>query len=237
MVRQWSFKVFVFVWLTLGLSFIVLAVSLTVAAAGYRVNLQARTIVKTGLLVLESRPAGAAVEMNGKDLAATTPLRQTYLLPGFYDVLVSLKGYIPFKKTVRVESGQAHYEDTITLFREVPDEATLASEEQTKLSTDLAQITPGLRDEELEVRGSEIWIKDRLVARLFSEIKQVKWFPGKRAYFVQLGNQLHAYQRDGSNDYVIAPFPSEDPTAFLVDEGGTRLVFNRDGKPVAYRIH
>jgi len=237
MVKKWSFKVFVFMWLVLAISFVTLAVSLTVSAAGYRFNWQARTIVKTGLIVLESDPSGAAVEINGKDLAATTPLRQTYLLPGYYDVLVRLDGYIPFKKTVKVESGQAQYEDTITLFREVPEQLTLTQQEQTDLLAQLAGITPQLRDDKLEVRGSEIWVDDRLAARLFSEIKQVKWFPTKRAYFVQVDNTLHTYQLDGSNDYVIATFDSVDATPFLVDQNGERLVFKRGDIVVAYRIN
>ncbi len=237
MVKKWSFKVFVFVWLALAISFVTLAVSLTVAAAGYRFNWQARTIIKTGLIVLESDPTGAAVEINGKDLAASTPLRQTYLLPGYYDVLIRLDGYMSFQKTVKVESGKAHYEDTITLFREVPEQLTLTAQEQTELSARLGEITPQLRDDKLEVRGSEIWVDDRLAARLFSEIKQVKWFPSKRAYFVQSDKALHVYQLDGSNDYVIAIFDSADATPFLVDQNGERLVFKRGESVVAYRIH
>ena len=237
MVKKWSFKVFVFMWLILAISFVTLAVSLTVSAAGYRFNWQARTIVKTGLIVLESDPPGAAVEINGKDLAATTPLRQTYLLPGYYDVLVRQEGYIPFKKTVKVESGQAQYEDTITLFREVPEQLTLTQQERTELSAQLAEITPQLRDDKLEVRGSEIWVDDRLAARLFSEIKQVKWFPTKRSYFVQTDKTLHTYQLDGSNDYIIATFDSADATPFLVDQNGERLVFKRGDIVVAYRIN
>jgi len=61
--------------------------------------------VATGTLVVESRPAGAVVVIDGKP-RGTTPLTIPALPPGDYRVSLSLAGFRPFATTVRVVAGE-----------------------------------------------------------------------------------------------------------------------------------
>jgi hypothetical protein len=60
---------------------------------------------QTGALVIESRPAGASVLVNGKP-SGTTPLTLNDLAPGDYRVTMSLQGFRDFATTVRVVAGE-----------------------------------------------------------------------------------------------------------------------------------
>lgn len=65
----------------------------------------ARPAATTGTLVIESRPAGATVVIDGKT-RGVTPLTIDALAPGDYRVSLSLAGYQPFATTVRVVAGE-----------------------------------------------------------------------------------------------------------------------------------
>ena len=65
----------------------------------------AAAIATTGVLVIESRPPGATVVVDGKN-RGVTPLVIEALAPGDYRVSLSLAGYQPFATTVRVVAGE-----------------------------------------------------------------------------------------------------------------------------------
>jgi hypothetical protein len=64
-----------------------------------------RAAATTGSLIIESRPPGATVLINGKP-SGTTPLTVGALAPGNYRIGLSLAGYQPFATTVRVVAGE-----------------------------------------------------------------------------------------------------------------------------------
>jgi hypothetical protein len=64
-----------------------------------------RPAESTGSLVVESRPSGAAVAINGQPRGAT-PLNVADLPPGDYTVTMTMKGYRDFATTVRVVAGE-----------------------------------------------------------------------------------------------------------------------------------
>jgi len=59
----------------------------------------------TGGLAVDSRPAGAAVSINGKP-SGVTPLTINDLAPGDYRVVMTLPGYRDFATSVRVVAGE-----------------------------------------------------------------------------------------------------------------------------------
>ena len=61
--------------------------------------------VTTGTLSVDSRPAGAAVSINGK-ASGVTPLTINDLAPGDYQILMTLPGYRSFATTARVVAGE-----------------------------------------------------------------------------------------------------------------------------------
>ena len=82
-------------------------VELTAARPSRSIDIRLKTaapVVTTGTLVVESRPAGAAVLIDGRP-SGTTPVTIKALEAGNYRVSLSLTGYRPFETTVRVVAG------------------------------------------------------------------------------------------------------------------------------------
>ena len=63
------------------------------------------TATTTGGLAVDSRPAGAAVTINGKP-SGVTPLTINDLAPGDYRVVMTLPGFRDFATSVRVVAGE-----------------------------------------------------------------------------------------------------------------------------------
>lgn len=61
--------------------------------------------VATGGLIIDSRPSGASVTINGRP-SGNTPLTITDLTPGEYRILMAMPGYHNFATIVRVVAGE-----------------------------------------------------------------------------------------------------------------------------------
>jgi hypothetical protein len=72
-------------------------------------------LVKTGMIHLESLPAKATVTLDKKNLGDKTPVTLSDLVPGEYQVDVSLPHYRPWIQKVVVEAGRASIFDQILL--------------------------------------------------------------------------------------------------------------------------
>lgn len=75
------------------------------AASGRSSAISPKPALSTGALVVESRPLGAAIAINGKP-SGKTPLTINDLPPGEYRVTLTLAGYRDFATTVRVVAGE-----------------------------------------------------------------------------------------------------------------------------------
>lgn len=104
-------------------------------AAGYRINWTwpprpDQTFQKTGMLVMETKPAGADIYIDGKiqknffnslldteeEKSVKTPAKIKYIAPGQYRVRLEKEGYWPWEKKLRVLPGQQTKIENITLF-------------------------------------------------------------------------------------------------------------------------
>jgi hypothetical protein len=64
-----------------------------------------KPVAATGTMVVESRPAGASVTVNGT-ARGVTPLTIDAIAPGDYRIVMSMKGFVNFVTTVRVVAGE-----------------------------------------------------------------------------------------------------------------------------------
>jgi hypothetical protein len=64
----------------------------------------AGAVARSGTLVIESRPTGAAIVLNGRRIG-TTPMTVDDLEPGAYTVQLQLPAHRPVTTTVRVVAG------------------------------------------------------------------------------------------------------------------------------------
>lgn len=102
---------------TFILAFFLIAPAIIFSTAGYRYNFTTHKIERTGVLIVESRPEGAAVWLNGKLQKSSTPARLQKLAPGSYDLRVEKTGYLGWKKMVTIESSETTFLNEIVLFR------------------------------------------------------------------------------------------------------------------------
>jgi len=85
-------------------------------ALGYKIDYHDLKIYKTGILYIESRPAGAAIYLNGYKYPDVTPARIEELKPGGYKVVVRREGFYPWEKDLEVRPNMVTKADRIVLF-------------------------------------------------------------------------------------------------------------------------
>jgi len=116
--------------------FVIATFLISLYATGYRVNLSwppnfKNLLQQTGTLILDSRPTGATIFINGRSdqdflqkylfsqpSQYYTPAKIKNILPGEYLVRFELAGYWPYEKKLRIYPGQATYLEDIDLFRQ-----------------------------------------------------------------------------------------------------------------------
>ncbi|HBA36333.1 TPA: hypothetical protein DCZ15_00500 [Candidatus Falkowbacteria bacterium] len=121
----------------LFISFIVVFVITTffvsLYASGYKINFGwppsfNRLLLKTGMLAVDTIPAGATVSLNGREQTQfalapwkketlTTAAKIKNLAPGEYDLVLEREGYWAFQKRINIYSGQTTFVEDINLFR------------------------------------------------------------------------------------------------------------------------
>lgn len=101
-------------------AFFIVAPAIILSTAGFRYNSSRHRFERTGVMIVESRPEGAAVSLSGKLQKSETPSRLQKLSPGPYAVRVEKAGYLPWEKTVAVRSRETTFLNEIGLFRDAP---------------------------------------------------------------------------------------------------------------------
>lgn len=96
--------------------FLVLLPIILSYALGYQIDYRDLKIYKTGILYVDSRPAGAAIYLNGSKYSDVTPARIEELKPGSYKVVVRREGFYPWEKDLEVRGNMVTKADRIVLF-------------------------------------------------------------------------------------------------------------------------
>lgn len=113
------------------LAFFIITPIVILYAAGYKLGKTGLKLEKTGMLVFDSKPSGAKIYIDGKiqktflgnlnplteENYITTPAKIKNLLPGEYDIKISLDGYWDWQKKLTVNSGSANFAENIILFK------------------------------------------------------------------------------------------------------------------------
>ncbi|WKZ29580.1 MAG: PEGA domain-containing protein [Patescibacteria group bacterium] len=98
-------------------TFFVLAPAVILSTAGYRYNFARGRVERTGVVVLDTRPTGASISLNGKLQKTETPTQLGKVTPGTYVVRVEKANYHPWSKTVSVGSRESVFLNQISLYR------------------------------------------------------------------------------------------------------------------------
>lgn len=118
-----------FLYLTFIGAFLIITPLMILYANGYKLSLDRKGLVKTGMFIIATKPEGAKIYIDNElqmDLidkylkrgnVITSPARIKNLLPGEYDVKVELDGYWPWQKKLTINPSTSTYAEDIVLFR------------------------------------------------------------------------------------------------------------------------
>ncbi len=96
--------------------FLIVAPSLAMYTAGYRLSLNPFTISQIGVLSVDMFPRDAKTWLNGKLMGESLPLRLTNLIPRTYNLRVEKEGYLPLVKDLVIEANKTTYIKSLDLF-------------------------------------------------------------------------------------------------------------------------
>jgi hypothetical protein len=107
--------------------FLIITPLLILYANGYQFSLMKKNFVKTGMLILDTRPRGASIYIDsmqqnesaifGSRNPIVTPAKIKGLLPGDFSVRLVLEGYWPWEKKLSVQPGASTYAEDVLLFK------------------------------------------------------------------------------------------------------------------------
>lgn len=112
--------------------FLIITPAIVLYAAGYRLGRNGFSVQRTGMFIIESKPKGAKILLNGKtqktlinslfnkNSFVATPAKIKNLLPGEYDLSLELNGYFSWQKKLTINPGASTFAKDIYLFKNSP---------------------------------------------------------------------------------------------------------------------
>lgn len=141
-------------YITFIIAFLILAPLLLMYANGYRYDFKQGAIIKTGVLILESKPQQVNVYINNELKYTKTPINGANLTPGLYDIKVAKNGYYPWEKKLKIESNFTTFAQDVLLFKKSdPIKIINGNFNDFTISNDSAKIITLWQDE----TTAEIW--------------------------------------------------------------------------------
>lgn len=115
-------------WASVGLFLILLPIVLSYAL-GYQIDYRAFKIYKTGIIYINSKPAGASIYLNGRLYRDVTPAQIEEMKPGAYRIEVRREGFYPWERELTVRPNMVTKADRIVLFPVTQDLKVLGERE------------------------------------------------------------------------------------------------------------
>jgi len=238
-VRRTLFASFTFI-------FFFLTITISLYATGYRFNLGwpirlNQLLVRTGTLILDSEPRQAAITLTNKTawhLAEanrsnlTTPTKIKNLLPGEYEIQISLPNYWPFIKEINIYPGESTYLENIVLFRnnlpvkifdiKIQPIELMADKQHLILSTDkkIIDLKTEMETEVTLTANSPSKLPDITFVKP-KDVKIITWINDNQFFYA---NDFEIYQFDIKNNTkwlvtrISQPLTTilYDPTGYLI---------------------
>ncbi len=228
------------------LAFLVITPLVSLYAGGYKIG-GGFKIQKTGILILDTRPQGATISLNGKIQRRTisgllfgghtdinTPAKIKNLLPGEYDVTLSLPGYWPWNKRLDISPGQSTYAEDVVLFKnDLPLTVT---------NGDYSELLLSPSERYLAATGngviSIIDLEPDLPQAIYTATssagfppESIRWSPdGKR---LSAGNSIITPESAKPSEKI--PVPGGQPAGRILWLDNSQLTFRMDN--IIYRYH
>jgi hypothetical protein len=198
------------------LIFVILLVAIIGFSRGYRLNVQQKSIVPTGILVASSFPNGAKVYVNGVLKGATDTNVQ--IPPGKYTVEIKKEGYITWKKIITVK-GEIVVKTDSLLFPQNPSLSPVTSLGIVKsyYSPTTNQIILISKNEDPLKDGIYVLETTKKTLSIFNPLKRIlagSFFPTT----LDLEKTEITFSPDGKQIIVTAPYQTSEITPVPLTE-------------------
>ncbi len=203
--------------------FLVATTAVILSAAGYRLQLEDRSLVQTAMIVVKSLPKGATLTVNGKVEEGSTSWRVGGLQPGVYSVVVEKDGYRTWEQTVQVDPGQTALFEDVVLFSKEPVVANIDGKQNEGF---VSRLTNSISDNDVVANGVELHYLGRLVTRLSSPISNARLYPDNAHIAYICDGGFWVVDLDGSNNQRLFDVASNSPYVFL--NGGRQVLFQEN---------
>ncbi|HYE60138.1 MAG TPA: PEGA domain-containing protein [Candidatus Kapabacteria bacterium] len=212
--------------------------------AGYRYDVENKTIQQTGVISIDVEPNDAAVYLNTVRIDRRMPLRLANRAPGTYHIRIEKEGYKTWEKDITVSSRKTTYIKDITLFRDslpVPFLTTDVFIDRFSASHDGNHIlfsTPESQLQHVYLLDTRTRKKTLLSRDTIGNIPHIDWSPWY-AYALLVTSQpsgriLHFI--DGGNEGIIQTMPLPANTTTLIYQWNKNMnipsLFFQNGKNI-----
>lgn len=208
-----------------GLLFVAVAGFLLILANGYKINLQAKKIQKTGMIYLKTEPKDVEIFLDDKLIAEKTPARLGYLLPKRYTVLIKKDEFNSWSKTLSVESGQVEVNQNIIFFKNEPKMITASRDDVIALDNYKKDNGETLG---LKTKDGEIWWGKDLITRMSEPVLNLSFIADKNHILFQINKEIRVMDLDGTNNFKLLELSSATSTIWVLTDGGKYIIY-RDG--------
>lgn len=190
-------------------------------ALGYKIDYGEFRVYKTGILYINSNPAGASIYLNGRLHNDVTPAKVEELKPGTYKVEVRREGFYPWERELVVRPNMVTRAERIVLFPVTQDMKVLSDREITDFTvSDRNYIyyfsKAGLFRVNVDGAGLERlssysdWPDVKLEKKFASDGNKIMLSGDKKIWIVYL-NVERTLMREAEDASVEEIFSSEDP--------------------------
>jgi hypothetical protein len=130
--------------------FIVISALALTYGLGYRYNFDKKKFEATGILFVKTYPRQSVVWLNGEKLGSGTPLQESYLSPGHYNLTISKDGFFDWSKIITIYPHTTTFVEDVILFKsQAPQNLKSFSLEQSLPLSDNRCLFLGRQDDDL----------------------------------------------------------------------------------------
>lgn len=181
------------------LLFIIIAPLLIFYALGYRYNWTNRNIEKNGALYIKSFPSSAEIFIDEKKIKPKTPTQVVEISSGKYDVLVKKDKYVPWKKKLKIYSGETTFAEAIVLFLENREKTNLShGGKEWIINKQKNQFCFFDKDNNLTITNIE-QEKAQIAFKFTEKYQLIDWSPNNQEVLLSLDNIYYLFNLDQKN--------------------------------------
>ena len=196
----------------------VAATILLLEANGYLVDFVRFDVEPSSLLVVRAQPKDVQLTLDGEPLAETWD-GTWQITPGRHDLEIEAEGRQRWTQSFHVTPRRARVYESVILYLNPPVLKGVRAREP-------AEVDMPLIDSILQVRDGEIRRLDGTQSSLVTRFSRTPIAARQldmHHLIVQLGNELHVIDIDGSNDRVLLTLANDTPHPLVIRDDGRLL--------------